>query len=63
MGRQSYMKYVIAICVVLITFLAFKFAYTAEVPQDNTRSIIVSKDCTLNEVTPGEDYIFDCPAK
>jgi hypothetical protein len=57
------MKYILAICLVIITFLALRFIYTEDMPQDTTYTITVPKECTLNEVVAGEDYLFDCPGR
>ena len=58
------MKYIIAICVVLITFIALNFVSSEFMPpQDTTYTITVPKECTLNEVVAGEDYLFDCPGR
>jgi hypothetical protein len=55
------MKYVLGICLIIITFLALHFIYTENVPQYTSHTVYVSKDCTLNEVVAGSDYVFDCP--
>jgi hypothetical protein len=57
------LKFIVAVCLTFLSFFALVRLYELVVPQDTTHTVYVSKECVLNEVVAGSDYVFDCPSK
>jgi hypothetical protein len=55
------MKYIVPICIGILTFLALQFIDTAATARETSYTLTVPKSCILTEVVAGADYLFECP--